>query len=257
MTLQSSGTSAEDAEIALLGPWFHNLHLPDGSETAADHPLGDFPSFKWRELSGVIPEDLNGCRALDIGCNAGFYSFKLAERGAKVLAIDHDEHYLAQARWAADKFGLQDRIEFRAFDVYDLAHIGRRFDLVIFMGVLYHLRYPMLALDIVSEKVGGHLLVQTLTLPGDARLDVPGDVALGERHRLLEPGWPAMAFVEQELAGDPTNWWVPNKSAVEAMLRTAGLSIIAQPADETWLCEPSGSARHGRAKTAGIGLFRS
>src|SRR3954462_896239 len=95
------------AEAAALGPWFHNLHLPDGAQTAPDHPLGDFPSFKWKQLGPALPEHLDGCRALDIGCNAGFYSFELARRGADVLAIDHDPHYLRQARWAAAQYELR------------------------------------------------------------------------------------------------------------------------------------------------------
>ena len=61
-------------EIAALGPWFHNLHLPDGSETAPHHALGDFPAFKWAEIAPHLPQQLSGWRALDIGCNAGFYS---------------------------------------------------------------------------------------------------------------------------------------------------------------------------------------
>ena len=84
MTLQSDAT--HDAEIAGLAPWFHNLHLPDGRETAPDHPLGDFPSFKWREIAPHVPDDLQGWTALDIGCNAGFYTFELARRGAHVTA---------------------------------------------------------------------------------------------------------------------------------------------------------------------------
>ena len=92
-TLQSMGGE--------LAPWFHNLHLPDGRQTAPDHPLGDFPAFKWRQIAPHVPVHLAGRRALDIGCNAGFYSFELARRGAQVTAIDSDERYLAQARWAA------------------------------------------------------------------------------------------------------------------------------------------------------------
>src|SRR3954454_5778995 len=100
-----SPSTADDAamagEIARLGPWFHNLHLPDGTQTCPDHWLGDFPSFKWRQIAGSIPEDLTGWTCLDIGCNAGFYSFELARRGATVTAIDLDERYLRQARWAS------------------------------------------------------------------------------------------------------------------------------------------------------------
>ncbi len=87
MTLETQ--PRHDPELAALGPWFHNLHLPDGRETAPDHPLGDFPAYKWREIATALPDDLTGWRALDVGCNAGFYSFELARRGADVLAVDH------------------------------------------------------------------------------------------------------------------------------------------------------------------------
>ncbi|HJU26111.1 MAG TPA: DUF1698 domain-containing protein, partial [Rhodanobacteraceae bacterium] len=87
-------------DIAHLAPWFHNLHLPQGVQTCPGHPLGDFPAFKWREIAPHVPSDLSGWRVLDIGCNAGFYSFELAARGARVTGIDIDPHYLDQARWA-------------------------------------------------------------------------------------------------------------------------------------------------------------
>ena len=96
MTLQSLG-HASPREIAELAPWFHNLHLPGGLETAPDHPLGDFPAFKWLQLEPALPRDLVGWRALDIGCNAGFYTFELAKRGAQVTGLEIDSHYLEQA----------------------------------------------------------------------------------------------------------------------------------------------------------------
>ena len=64
-------------KIAALGPWFHNLHLPDGTETAPAHFLGDFPRYKWQALAPHLPSRLDGWTALDIGCNAGYYSFEL------------------------------------------------------------------------------------------------------------------------------------------------------------------------------------
>jgi tRNA (mo5U34)-methyltransferase len=185
----------------------------------------------------VLPADLRGCRALDIGCNAGFYTFELAKRGASVLAIDHDEHYLRQARWAAERFQLN--VDFRRASVYDLAGWNDQFDLVLFLGVLYHLRHPLLALDLVAAKVKRLLVFQTLTLPEPEIVDAPEDIPYAERERLLEDGWPRMAFVEKRFAADPTNWWVPNAAAVEAMLRSSGLEIVARPADETWLCRPT------------------
>lgn len=230
--------ASRQQQIAALGPWFHNLHLPDGSQTCPDHWLGDFPSFKWRQLAHHLPADLKGWSCLDIGCNAGFYSFALADRGASVLGIDIDERYLRQACWAAGEFGMSDRVRFERMQVYDLARRSEDFDLVMFMGVLYHLRYPMLGLDLVCQKVRRLMVFQTLTMPGEEVFEQTCDRGLDERHLLAEPGWPKMAFLEHHFAGDPTNWWAPNHAAVEAMLRSAGMKVTGRPGHEIYLCEP-------------------
>jgi tRNA (mo5U34)-methyltransferase len=107
------------------------------------------------------------------------------------------------------------------------------------MGVLYHLRHPLLALDAVARVVRRLLVLQTLTMPGDERAEAPADVDIDERETLLQPGWPSMAFIERRLADDETNWWAPNAACVEAMARSAGLRIDAHPAHETWLCSPA------------------
>ncbi len=221
-----------------LGEWFHNLHLPDGAQTRPDHPFGDFPAWKWAQIAPHIPEDLSGWRALDIGCNGGFYSFALAERGASVLGIDVDTRYLTQARWAAMQLGLQDRVTFRQMQVYDLARLDETFDLVLFMGVFYHLRYPLLALDLVAQKTARLLLFQTLTMPGGPILENTYDRHIHDRDDLLEVGWPKMAFFEHAFSGDPTNWWAPNAAGVEAMLRSSGMKVIGEPGHEMWLCAP-------------------
>lgn len=225
-------------QIRSLGPWFHNLHLPDGTQTCPNHWLGDFPSFKWRELGSHLPQDLSGWNCLDIGCNAGFYSFELAKRGATVLGIDLDERYLRQARWATDQFDLQGRVRFERLQVYDLARLDERFDLVLFMGVFYHLRYPMLGLDIVAQKVGRLMVFQTLTMPGEEVVTGTDGHDFDTRDVLLRPGWPKMAFLEHQFAGDPTNWWAANHAGVEAMLRSAGMKVIGRPGHEIYLCEP-------------------
>jgi len=228
--------SSLERDIAALGPWFHNLHLPDGTQTAPGHSLGDFPAFKWVQISPHIPQDLSGWRVLDIGCNAGFYSFQLAGRGASVSAIDVDPHYLRQARWAARQYRLEDRIEFRQMQIYDLVREPARYDLVWFMGVLYHLRHPLLALDIVRRKTRRMMVLQTMTMPGEECIEVPEDIGLDQRERLLAPGWPKMAFIEKRLRADVTNWWAPNHACVEAMLRASGFSVNARIADECYLC---------------------
>lgn len=232
-------------EIQALAPWFHNLHLPDGRQTCPGHGFGDFPAFKWRQIAGVLPADLTGWRCLDIGCNAGFYSLQLAQRGGSVLAIDVDGHYLRQARWAQRHFDYGDRIEFRQMQVYELAGLKESFDLVLFMGVFYHLRYPMLGLDIVCEKVRRLMLFQTLTMPGDAEIRASGDVGFDQRHLLNEAGWPKMAFLEHGFAGDPTNWWAPNHAACESMLRAAGMVVTQRPGHELYLCEPNPKPVYG------------
>jgi len=225
-----------------FAPWFHNLHLPDGSQTAPNHPLGDFPTFKWRQISAHLPADLSGWTALDIGCNAGFYSLELAQRGAHVVALDKDEHFLRQARWAVDRFGLGDRIEVRRGQIYDLARWTERFDLILFLGVFYHLRYPLLGLDLVAERTRRLLLFQTLTMPGEEVYATPPDQAFDDRAPLTVSGWPKMAFIEKKLAGDITNWWAPNHAAVEAMLRSTGLRLVSRPGHEIYLCEPADPA---------------
>jgi len=99
------------------------LHLPNGAQTAPDHPLGDFPANKWRQLASHVPANFTGWSAVDIGCNAGFYSFELVRRCAMVAAINVDGHYLQQARWAAREVGLEERITFKQMPVYDLARV--------------------------------------------------------------------------------------------------------------------------------------
>jgi len=229
------------SKIKELSPWFHNLHFPDGIQTAPDHFLGDFPMFKWKEIAPCIPLDLTEWSVLDIGCNAGFYSFELARRGARVVGIDIDEHYLQQARWAAQQYGLEERVTFRRMQVYDLSRETATYDLVLFMGVFYHLRYPLLALDIVAQKVEKLMIFQTMTIPGKEVLEQQ-DHAINEREALLEPGWPKMVFIETRFAGDPTNWWLPNHSGVEALLRSAGMRITGYPGHEIYRCEPDEAA---------------
>lgn len=232
--------SQAEQELAELGPWFHNLHLPDGTQTAPDHRLGDFPAVKWREIEGLLPLDLSGCTALDVGCNAGYYSFELARRGADVLGIDVELRYLRQARWAARQFGLEKSVRFEQMQVYDLGRSDETFDLIFFLGVFYHLRYPLLALDMLAQKVRQTMVFQSLTIPGEGDVDGRADFDFADREGFLDPGWPKMAFVEECFAGDPTNWWVPNHAGVEAMLRSAGMRVTAHPSHDVYVCEPGG-----------------
>ena len=232
----TNGNQTLRASIDALGPWFHNVHLPDGTQTAPDHRFGDFPAFKWRKVEAAIPADLRGWSVLDIGCNAGFYSVELARRGATVLGIDVEPLYLRQARWVAQKCALQDRLQFMHADVYDLVWQRRTFDLVWFTGVFYHLRYPLLALDLVRRVSSRLLMFQTMTMPGEAGASVPDDLPLEERDAMLEESWPKMAFIEKRVASDATNWWAPSHACVESLLRSAGFMLLSRPEHEFYLC---------------------
>jgi tRNA (mo5U34)-methyltransferase len=221
--------------IAELGPWFHNLELA-GERTAPDHFLGDYPGVKWARIAPALPTDLTGNSVLDIGCNAGFYSIEMKRRGAeRVVGIDSDPRYLEQARLAAQVHGVE--LELHQMSVYDVPDLQERFDLVLFMGVFYHLRYPLLALDLVVEHALGGLLVFQSMLRGETQVaDLADDYAFEEQEVFSRRGFPRMHFVEKRYADDPTNWWIPNRACVEAMLRSAGLHVTPTADHETYCC---------------------
>jgi tRNA (mo5U34)-methyltransferase len=243
---ERSRPSADRADLSdrieALGPWFQNIRIR-GIETAPDHFLGDYPAFKFARFADAVPDDLTGKSVLDIGCNAGFYSFEMKRRGAaEVIGIDTDERYLNQARFAAEALGFDDVI-FRNLSIYDIGALGRRFDLVIFMGVLYHLRHPLLALDLIRAHVANDLMLfQTMQQGSDDVLQVPEDHPFHMPGTDRPPGYfdnpayPKMHFIEREYAHDWTNWWAPNAACSQAMLRAAGFTIEAHPESEVYLC---------------------
>lgn len=234
MTTDARGATAR--RIAELGPWFHNLTI-DGIETAPDHFLGDYPRFKFEGFRHALPEDLQGASVLDIGCNAGFYSLEMARRGAgHVVGIDSDPRYLAQARFAAERAGVP--LDLRQMDVYDVGSLGERFDLVIFMGVFYHLRHPLLALDLLWEHVvDDMMLFQSMQRGPDIKAaPTAPDYDFDDPEPFIRADWPLMWFIESRFSADPTNWFVPNRPGMEAMLRSSGFAIEARIEREVYLC---------------------
>lgn len=221
--------------VQKLGKWFHNIDLK-GVKTAPDHFLGDYPNIKFKNFADAIPQDLTGKSVLDIGCNAGFYSIEMKRRGAeRVLGIDSDEVYLAQARYAAQVLGAD--IEFRNMSVYDVASLGEKFDVVIFMGVFYHLRHPLLALDLLYDSVVKDLLIfQSMQRGSDQVAHVEADYDFWNTEIFENHDFPKMYFIEHHYSQDPTNWWIPNRSGMEAMLRSAGFDIIEHPELEVYIC---------------------
>jgi tRNA (mo5U34)-methyltransferase len=231
----SVSTATIRERVDALGEWFHNMDLR-GVQTAPRHPLGDYPQIKWRRFADAIPADLRGRTVLDIGCNAGFYSQEMKRRGAdRVLGIDSDERYLDQARFAAEVAGLE--IEFRHLSVYQLPALKERFDVVLFMGVLYHLRYPLLALDLIHTHVSREILVFQSMLRGAMEIkSFPADAPFDDVTPFDDAAYPRLHFVEHRYANDWTNWWIPNRAAAEAMLRSSGFSVIGHPEEEVFIC---------------------
>jgi len=228
-------TDKVQEELLRLGTWFHNMNLC-GVQTAADHFLGDYPANKWKRFAKALPENLQGKTVLDIGCNAGFYSQEMKRRGAeRVLGIDDNEVYLKQARFAAEVNQLE--IEFRLMSVYELARLKESFDVVLYMGVVNRLRYPLLSLDLIRQTVGRDVVVVQSMLRGSSEVEnVEPDYVFSETQVFHRPSFPAMLFIENKYAGDQTNWWIPNKGCLEGMLRSAGFRILSHPEREVYIC---------------------
>jgi tRNA (mo5U34)-methyltransferase len=168
------------------------------------------------------------------------------------LGVDFDEDYLAQARFAAEVEGLE--IEFRQLSVYDVGSLHERFDVVFFIGVFYHLRHPLLALDLIHEHVARDLLVfQSLQRGSPEILPVAEDYPFAETAVFDDPGYPKLHFIERSYSHDNTNWWAPNRAASAAMLRSAGFTIQSNPEDEVFVCRRTErpDARYGAVYPAG------
>jgi tRNA (mo5U34)-methyltransferase len=219
------------AKIKELGPWFHNMNLTGDLWTNPtwEGSGPDYPLVRWQVIEPVLPA-VRGMNCLDIGCSSGFFSLKLKELGAShVLGIDHGEQdrAIAQAKFAAKTVGYD--IDFRDLSVYDLPSTGTTFDVVLFMGVFYHLRHPMLALDAVRAVAKNHMVFQTITTrhkqSGHQRewIDCPAGARDAQlKSDLIGKDAPVLRYVEGALDGDDSCWFVPSAEAVLSMLRSAG-----------------------------------
>jgi len=220
--------------IQRLGPWYHNIDL--GAGVGTNPTRADYPRNRWETIEPFIPVNLHGKRVLDIGCNGGYFSIEMKRRGAdSVIGIDTSAAALAQARFAAAHLGVD--VDFRKLSVYEIGSLGGSFDVVLFMGVLYHLRHPLLALDHISSVCTGVAFVQSIIRGPAEPVEVLEDYPENEWRHLEQPAYPKLYFVEQQYAGDPTNWWIPNREGLLAMIRSAGFaSIWPTRDDELFVC---------------------
>jgi tRNA (mo5U34)-methyltransferase len=180
--------------------WWHSIDLGAGMITPGVHRIEELRDNYARF---ALPEDMRGMRVLDIGCWDGFYSFESERRGAEVVSVDV---------WRPERFfeahrALNSKIEFHELSVYEITkeRLGA-FDIVLFLGVLYHLRHPLLALERLCEVSRGVAVIESHVI--DNVLNTPR---------------PVMEFYEvDQLGGQYDNWWGPSIECVIQMARAAG-----------------------------------
>jgi tRNA (mo5U34)-methyltransferase len=213
-------------KMEALGPWFHNYEIASGVWTnpTGQGPGIEYPLSRWRLIEPLLP-DVKGKSCLDVGCSSGLFSFKLKELGAAyVLGVDSGEQTKAieQAQFAGATLHLD--VDFRVLSAYDLATLDRKFDLILFMGVFYHLRHPLVALEAARAVCSGTMIFQTITTPHHktfSELDRETTSNIHLHSSLFsDEQFPAMHFVEGTLDRDPTCWFIPNLQAVGAILRS-------------------------------------
>jgi len=210
--MEASLTDADArAMVAGYPRWYHRIEVRPGIITPGinDSPL----NLQMLEL----PADCSGMRALDIGARDGFFSFELERRGASVLAVDYMPAERTGFPIAAKLLGS--RVEFRQANLYHLspAELGT-FDLVLFLGLLYHLPDPIRALRIVRSLCTRRMYLETLVI--DDTMPMPdGSVSSLAQIDPRLATIPLMQFFPgASYAGDPTNYWGPNVRCVESML---------------------------------------
>jgi tRNA (mo5U34)-methyltransferase len=237
-----------------IHPWHHSIRVDDGVVT----PGGKTLQHHHEDLVRMRLPDLAGKSVLDIGAWDGYYTFMAEGAGAtRVVALDHYV-WSVNLRKAADyttrqlhngqpirafhtvpelwdPIGLPGK---RGFDLVhrllnsraevvvgdfmtmDLSTLGT-FDVVLFMGVIYHLEEPLRALRRVRQLTHGFAAIESeaVLLPGEAKPSL----------------W---QFVNAaEVNHDPTIWWVPTAEGLRAMCLAAGFSraeIVSSPPERSW-----------------------
>ena len=207
----SKGVEEIRARVRSFPHWYHQIELAPGVVTPGindgSHVLARLDAFG-------LPRDLRGQRVLDLGCRDGFFSFEAERRGAaEIIGVDYADAAVTGFPIAAEILGS--RVDYRRSNVYDLApaQLGT-FDVVFFLGLLYHLRDPLLALDRIRavQNPGGLLFIETqLTTDSELR-------------RSPVPLW--QFFPGASLAGDATNRWGPNLPGLAAAVEGCEYTVL-------------------------------
>lgn len=212
--------------VERLGPWFHCIDLGDGLATKTASAIGEpveHPRPTWEFIRPHLPEDLSGKSVLDVGCNAGFYCVEAKRRGAaRVLGVDAQRSLVRQALFVRRVLGLD--IEYRQMSVYDLdAKRSGQFDVTLALGLVYHLKHLVLALERLYQVTRETLVVETAVFPPD----------FGTGSFCYNVGglWPALhqlAYVENPPGRKEAvyNWFLPSPEALRALLVNTGFDEV-------------------------------
>ncbi|HYP15093.1 MAG TPA: methyltransferase domain-containing protein [Bryobacteraceae bacterium] len=190
--------------------WYHEIELPGGTRTKGlithEALLRRFDSFG-------IPSDLRGKRVLDIGAATGWCSFECERRGAEVVAVDCVEY---EDFRIAHKL-LNSKASYEILDIEEMTpeRLGL-FDYVLFFGVLYHLRHPLLGLERVCSLTTETAFVESFVC----------DSHLAEPERSINSTY--MEFYEvDQLGGQIDNWIGPTTNCLMALCRSAGFARVS------------------------------
>jgi tRNA (mo5U34)-methyltransferase len=212
------------AGLKILEPWFHRIDLGGGIFTKTESVMGepvDHPRETWELVQQCLPADLTGKSVLDVGCNGGFYCVEAKRRGAqRVLGVDGQRQHVRQALFVRKVLGLD--LEFRRFSVYDLKPetVGV-FDITLALGLVYHLKHLVFALERLYEVTKELLIVETAIIPPE-RTPPSFVQPLGEIRQMLHPLF--YADNPPEAKEQVYNWFLPGPDALRALLLNTGFA---------------------------------
>jgi tRNA (mo5U34)-methyltransferase len=214
------------AELKRLEPWFHRIDLGGGLFTKTESVMGepvDHPLAPWQTIQKLLPRDLRGKSLLDVGCNAGFYAFETKRRGAqRVLGVDGQRQHVRQGLFVRKVLGLD--VEFRRLNVYELnpRTVGQ-FDITLALGLLYHLKHPILALENLYQITKELLIIETAIMP-PRQTPKSFSYSFGSMKTTLHP----LAYVENppNAKEQVFNWFLPGADALMALLRNTGFAEV-------------------------------
>lgn len=228
-----------EKDVRALGWWYQRFELPGGVMTGPANAFSYDPETRWKLFEPYVPADLTGKTVLDVGGNSGYFSVQMLKRGAKSsVIVEPFVEFAEQARYVGQLYGFDLTVVTDDVHTWCLT-TEERFDYVLFLGLFYHLKYPGIVLDRLAEMTRERMVFQS-HIVGEARgLATAKDYSPRVDDAVLEGlDFPKMAFIENLYNGDPTNWWIPNAAALEPLLRSAGMKVVARPHPQVLVAEP-------------------